>query len=97
MIANEFMIQVDGHSYCDFKNALKDCCSTDFQFYTDDHLVNITFSKFEIGHLLDYWFENLNLDLRYDLYNLANGYKNTSIIPPKNEVGVYKYVQSFLL
>lgn len=99
MIVQETMIKEAKPSCCEHESMPQDCCYNEINFYTDVHSLNITFSNFEIGHLSDYWIENLisDFNLRYDLYNLTNSYRNTSVMPPKNEVGLYKYVQSFLI
>ncbi len=99
MIVHETMFQNGGLSYCGHQTMLKDCCYTDTQFYIEDYSVNITFSSFEAGELYVSRIEDFipDYNLKYDQYNLTNKYRTTSDIQPKNEVGLYKYVQSFLI
>jgi hypothetical protein len=93
------MMQEEEPSCCENESMPQDCCYNEINFYSDDYSFNISFSNIEIGNLTDFWVENLLFDfsITSDLYSLTNGYTNTSEIPLKNEVGLYKYVQSFLI
>ena len=99
MLVQSKMMQEEEPSCCEDEEMPMDCCYNDINFFTKDHSLNITFSSIEIGDLTDFWIEDLLFDynITTDLYFLSASYTNTSEIPPKNEVGLYKYVQSFLI
>lgn len=99
MLVQGKMMQEEESSCCDHESMPQDCCYNEINFYSDDYSFNISFSNIEIGSFTDFWIENLLFDftMTTDLYSLTNSFTNTSEIPPKIEVGLYKYVQSFLI
>ena len=99
MLVQSKMMQAEEPSCCEHEEMPMDCCYNDINFFTDDHSLNISFSNIEIGDLTDFWIENVLFDFsrNHDSDILSNIHTNTSEIPLKNEVGLYKYVQSFLI
>ncbi len=101
ILTQETMSQSDEHACCaqEEESASNECCEIEIHFFSEDHHLNITFSNFELDNLSDYWTENLlfDVDLRFDTYQFTKGYINSSDTPPKNETGLYKYVQSLLI
>lgn len=76
-----------------------ECCEIEFHFFAEDHDYNAPSTIVELSNVLDFWTENffsIN-SFRYDLYQFTKGYLNSTDTPYKNETGLYKYVQSFLI
>lgn len=99
MLVQSKIMQEEESSCCEHEEMPMDCCYNEINFYTDDHSLSINFSNIEIGDLTDFWVENLLFEFNHPAssYSYTNSYTNTSEISPKNEVGLYKYVQSFLI
>lgn len=99
MIVQEMMQQKSEHSCCEHERMPKDCCHDELHFCADDNFITISFTTVEIGNISDFWIENplADFNMHYDLYKLSKNYINDTVSPPKNEVELYKYVQSYLI
>lgn len=99
MMAQTSMGQNDDHPCCEQESMPSDCCHDEIQYLTYNNNLNISFSGVESGNLSDYWINSItsNLNVDYDLYRFSKSYIRLSELSPKNETGLYKYVQSYLI
>jgi len=99
MLVQKSMMHEKSKSCCEHEKMPQDCCYNEINFFTKDYSLNLNFSSVEFIDLSNFWVENFLYDISINevLLAVSNKYSNAPEIPLTNEVGLYRYVQSFLI
>jgi hypothetical protein len=84
---------------CDHEDSPIDCCHDEINDFNINNIINYSFENIAIGKSSDFWANYIyaEIDQDIDTFPFTKKYFELQNINPKNDIGIYKYVQSFLI